>query len=158
VIETAISDALRRARGFTLLELMIVLAIIVTLSAMVAPRYSRAIDQSKETVAVEDIKAIQAAIDFYENQHGFLPASLADLPDAPLVDPWGNPYQYLDFSKAAGADKPRKDKFLHPLNSFYDLYSMGPDGESQTPLTAKASRDDIIRANDGDFVGIAELY
>ena len=52
----------------------------------------------------------------------------------------------------------RKDRSLVPLNSTYDLYSMGKDGQSQPPLTAKASRDDIIRANDGSFYGIAEDY
>ena len=52
----------------------------------------------------------------------------------------------------------RKDKKLVPLNSDYDLYSMGPDGESKPPLTAKASKDDIVRANDGEFVGLAERY
>jgi general secretion pathway protein G len=148
----------RRASGFTLLELMIVLAIIATLSAMVVPRYSRAIEQSQETVAVDDIKAIQTSIASYQNQHGSRPATLDDLPDAPFIDPWGNPYQYLDLSTTKGRDKSRKDKFLHPLNTAYDLYSMGPDGDSQIPLMAKASRDDVIRANDGGFVGVAELY
>ncbi len=51
--------------------------------------------------------------------------------------------------------KPRKDRFLHPINSDYDLYSMGKDGETVEPLTAKKSHDDVIRANDGSFVGLA---
>ncbi|MCG6963484.1 MAG: prepilin-type cleavage/methylation domain-containing protein, partial [Acidobacteria bacterium] len=37
-------------------------------------------------------------------------------------------------------------------------YSMGPDGKSQPPLTAKASRDDIVRAGNGSFVGVAIDY
>jgi general secretion pathway protein G len=74
------------------------------------------------------------------------------------IDPWGHPYQYLSFSGLKGKGEMRKDKNLVPINSDYDLYSMGPDGESQTPLTAKASRDDIIRANNGGYVGIAENY
>ncbi len=45
-----------------------------------------------------------------------------------------------------------------PINSDYDLYSKGPDGASQGPLTAKASRDDIIRANNGRFIGPVALY
>jgi general secretion pathway protein G len=52
----------------------------------------------------------------------------------------------------------RTDKNLVPLNSDYDLYSMGKDGESQIPLTVKISHDDIIRANDGAFVGLAIDY
>lgn len=52
----------------------------------------------------------------------------------------------------------RKDHSLVPINSDYDLYSMGPDGKSQAPLTANASRDDIIRANNGAFYGKASNY
>ena len=52
----------------------------------------------------------------------------------------------------------RKNRFMVPINSDYDLYSMGKDGQSVSPLTAKASRDDIIRANDGQFIGLASNY
>ncbi len=52
----------------------------------------------------------------------------------------------------------RKDKFLVPINTDFDLYSMGEDGKSVPPLTAKASRDDIIRANDGGYIGPASGY
>jgi len=52
----------------------------------------------------------------------------------------------------------RKDHNLVPLNTDYDLYSMGPDGNSVGPLTAKASRDDIIRANNGSYIGPAANY
>ena len=69
----------------------------------------------------------------------------------------GNPYEYLAFvSDQPG--KVRKDHALHPLNSTYDLYSKGKDGASQAPLTAQASRDDVIRANDGSFFGLASTY
>ena len=40
-----------------------------------------------------------------------------------------------------------------PVNSDFDLYSMGPDGDSRAPFTAKASRDDIVRASNGGFIG-----
>jgi general secretion pathway protein G len=52
----------------------------------------------------------------------------------------------------------REDKNLHPLNSDLDLYSIGPDGKTNLPLTAKASHDDIIRANDGGYFGVASNY
>jgi general secretion pathway protein G len=45
-----------------------------------------------------------------------------------------------------------------PLNSDYDLYSSGPDGESRSPLTAAPSRDDIVRANNGGYIGLAGEY
>ena len=45
-----------------------------------------------------------------------------------------------------------------PYRRQYDLYSVGPDGESVPPLTAKHSRDDIVMANDGGFIGVASDY
>ena len=45
-----------------------------------------------------------------------------------------------------------------PINSDYDLYSMGEDGGTRPPLTARPSQDDIVRAGDGGFVGLAEEF
>ena len=50
------------------------------------------------------------------------------------------------------------DKFLVPLNSDYDLYSIGADGESKKTLSAPASYDDVIRALDGAYVGLASEF
>jgi general secretion pathway protein G len=144
--------------GFTLVELMIVLAIIATMTAMVMPRYRLAVQTSRRMVAIAEIKDLGAKIELFEAAYGMYPASLADLGEGPQIDPWGNAYRYLDFSTVEGKGTLRKDKFLVPLNSNFDLYSMGPDGQSLPPLTAKASRDDVVRANDGDFVGVAEDY
>ncbi len=55
-------------------------------------------------------------------------------------------------------NQPRKDRFLVPINSDYDLYSKGKNGDSVPPLTAPQSRDDIVRAADGSFVGIASEF
>ena len=74
-----------------------------------------------------------------------------------LLDPWGNSYQYLNLN-GAPIGQVRKDQALVPINSDYDLYSMGPDGSSVAPLTAAMSRDDIVRGNDGSFIGVAEDY
>ena len=76
------------------------------------------------------------------------------------MDAWGNPYEYLNLGTVTPPTqhKIRKDKNLHPINSDYDLYSKGPDGQSVAPLTAMASRYDIIRANDGAFIGVAVDY
>lgn len=57
-----------------------------------------------------------------------------------------------------GQIQPRKDRFLVPINSDFDLYSMGKDRETVAPLTAKKSHDDIVRANDGAFVGLASDF
>jgi general secretion pathway protein G len=45
-----------------------------------------------------------------------------------------------------------------PVNSTFDLYSLGPDGKSSPPFTAAPSQDDIVRANDGGFIGLASDY
>ena len=147
-----------QSRGFTLVELLIVMAIILTISAIAVPSLQAALDDARIARAVADIHTIETDIEAYEVQHGYLPNSLADIGDDQLVDPWGNPYQYLNFALAKGKGKMRKDRFLVPLNSDYDLYSMGKDGESVPPITAKESQDDIIRANDGSLVGLASQY
>jgi general secretion pathway protein G len=52
----------------------------------------------------------------------------------------------------------RTDKNLVPINADYDLYSMGKDGKSDSPLTANDSLDDIVRGNNGAFIGVAVNY
>jgi general secretion pathway protein G len=74
-----------------------------------------------------------------------------------LLDPWGAPYVYLNLD-GVPIGLMRKDQALVPINSDYDLYSKGPDGASVAPLTAVTSRDDIVRANNGSFIGIASDY
>lgn len=146
--------------GFTLLEMMVVLAIIGTLSLIAVVRYSSAIGKSKETVAIKELQDLHAEILFYEQKTGSLPLTLEELGRGTPLDPWGHPYKFLNFStlKGKGNGAKRKDRFIVPLNSKFDLYCMGPDGKSKAPLTASASRDDIVVANDGDFVGPARLY
>jgi general secretion pathway protein G len=58
--------------------------------------------------------------------------------------------------KAKGQE--RKDKNLVPINSDFDLYSMGVDGKTTAPLTAKDSQDDVVRANNGGYYGLASNY
>jgi len=126
------------------------------LAALAIPNYSRVRERAQVAKAIGDIRTIQLDIqDYTLTSGGTPPASLADVGRGGLLDPWGNPYQYLVIAGKKGKGGFRKDRFLVPINSDYDLYSMGPDGASAGPLSAKASRDDIIRANDGGFVGLA---
>lgn len=62
------------------------------------------------------------------------------------------------FAAGGGNQQPRKDRFLRPINTFYDLYSIGRDGQTVEPLTAGPSQDDVIRANDGAFVGLGKHF
>jgi|APLak6261702949_1056265.scaffolds.fasta_scaffold00135_1 general secretion pathway protein G len=146
----------RRLFGVTLLELMIAVLVVGLLTGIAVPSYNAYMERAKVATAKKDILEISARLDRAFVATNKYPANLSALGGAPL-DPWGNPYRYLAMDGATVGQK-RKDKSLHPLNSDYDLYSMGPDGKSQTPLTAKASRDDIIRANNGGFIGVAEDY
>jgi general secretion pathway protein G len=150
----------RRAFGWTLLELMAVVTIAGVLSTVAYGSYASAIERAKITQATVDIAKIHGGLERYRIDHqDELPMSLAEI-GLDFQDPWGKPYQYLSFdSLPENAIGPvRKDHNLVPINSRYDLYSMGPDGESRAPLTANASRDDIILANDGSYIGPAADY
>ena len=146
-------------RGFTLIEIMIVVAIIGTLSAMGVPNYLKYKEMGKIAVAQTDIRIIEQQINLYAIDTGGLPDSLNDISISNTIDPWNNPYQYL---RIDGGNAPkgqlRKDHFLVPVNTDYDLYSMGKDGKSQSPFTAKASQDDVVRVNNGGFVGLVSDY
>jgi general secretion pathway protein G len=149
-----------RSKGFGLLDLMVTLVIAALLVTLAIPAYDMFIGRAKVAKAVGDIGSLSIAIERYRlyNQDQ-MPASLGDLNiDVPL-DPWGRVYAYLDIRAAGpGNGKLRKDGKLNPLNSDFDLYSFGRDGSSSGPLSAKASRDDIVRANNGAFIGLGEDY
>ena len=153
------------AIGFTMIEMLIVLAIIGTLLAIALPMLRSALDTARIARAIGDISALQTDIASFEAAGEGLPETLADIDRATLLDPWGRPYEYLNFhieeggkGKGAPPQGARKDRFLVPINSTYDLYSVGRDGETVAALTAKASMDDVVRANDGGFIGLAVKY
>ena len=96
-------------KGFTLVELMLVVIIISILVAMVAPRLAGRSEQAKVAAARADIEAnLSSALDLYEIDNGSYPDKLDDLITKPAsapnwkgpylkkkpMDPWGNPYVY----------------------------------------------------------------
>ena len=149
-----------RQRAFTLIELVIVLVIAGALMAIAVPSYQEYLERSRRTAAFKDIAEISLAIERYRTRVGTFPGSLADLNPAPPLDPWGHAYQYLgiDVVPPPNVGALRRDKNLNPLNSDYDLYSMGPDGLTQKQLTAAKGRDDIVRAGNGGFIGLASEH
>ncbi len=149
-----------RVRGFTLLELAVALVILGILAAIAGTSYRAYFDRSEISQAIADIQQIQGRIALYANEIGSPPMSLAEVGMDTLLDPWGNPYQYLNVNDPAPGTpgKRRKDHNLVPINSDYDLYSMGEDGSSVPPLTGGPSRDDIVRGRDGAFIGPATDY
>ena len=147
--------------GLTIIELLIVTAIIGTLAAIAIPMYTGYVNNARVQSAITDIKTISLVIEKYrvDRNNMSLPNSLANINYANYLDPWGRPYQYLNIQALGhGCGPCRKDKFVVPINTDYDLYSMGKDGQTTSALTAANSRDDIIRANDGAYIGLAYGY
>jgi len=123
-------------RGFTLIEIMVVVVIIGVLGAIVVPQFMSRPDQAKVTAARIDIQAISTSLEMYRLDNAHYPSTLQGLEalakrpaGTPLarnwnpqgylknvpVDPWGMPYQYLNPGVRAA-------------NGGYDLYSLGSDG------------------------------
>lgn len=145
----------RDTRGMTLIEMLAVLAIVGMLTGMGLPKLQSTIEQARIARAIGDIEAIQMELMSQDT----LPDNLGAIQRAGMLDPWGNPYVYNKFPPnrhvPPGA---RRDRFLVPINSTFDLYSMGKDGRSSYPLQAAPSRDDIVRGNDGAFIGLASKF
>lgn len=147
-----------RPGGFTLIELIITVAIAGILSSMAIPLYKDYIEKARIVRTVSEIITISKSIAVYNIDNNRFPETLDEVGQRSLLDTWGAPYQYLNIQTMGRRGRPRKDKFVHPINSNFDLYSMGKDGMSRPALTAKASKDDVIWANDGAYVGIASAF
>lgn len=120
--------------GFTLLELLVVLAILGLLIGLVAPEVIRLLGTSKMKIAGQSIQRIESILDIYRLDVGSYPTSeqgLEALFQRPIgvanwngpyikgsqvpLDPWGHPFQYRNPSQRPGHD--------------YDLFSLGPTGQ-----------------------------
>lgn len=154
------SGVAARQRGMTAVEISLALIILAVAAAIMVPAYQTYREGSLISAAIADIRLIGAAIDNYKIRTGDFPENLGDVGYGTRRDPYGNIYEYVPLTGtyADKKAKARKDKNLHPLNTDYDLYSRGFDGKTNIPLTAGASHDDILRANDGEFVGLATNY
>jgi general secretion pathway protein G len=123
----------RRARGFTLIEIMVVVVILAILGTLVAPQILGRIDEARITKAREDMKLYESALDMYRMDNFRYPTSeqgldaLVHRPNDPNIknyrpegyvkqlvkDPWGHDYVYV----APGTG-----------GAPYDLMSFGADG------------------------------
>jgi general secretion pathway protein G len=147
-------------RGFTLVELMLVVAIGTMLVMVAIPMYEGYVMRSKMARAVGEMTRIDAAIENYRISHDELPDSLSTVFSPVPQDPWDRDFVYLRLDPPTHGSRgaARKDHNLVPINSDYDLYSQGEDGRSVGPLTAAHSRDDLVRANNGAYIGAAADY
>jgi len=118
-----------RRRGFTLIEMLLVLVILATLAAIVIPKFAGRSQQAKVTAAQSQIASFKLALNAFEVDNGYYPRDLNALLDPPSgatgwrgpyleqdipLDPWGGLYIY----EYPGKRNP----------SGFDIMSMGPDG------------------------------
>ena len=124
----------RTARGFTLIEIMVVVVILGILATLVAPAILGKVDDARIAKAQQDIRALETALDLYRLDNYKYPSTdqgleaLVTKPDDPAVknwkpggyikqlmnDPWGNEYLYLEPGTHGQA---------------FDLWTMGADGQ-----------------------------
>ena len=151
---------MKRAKGFGLLELIVVVVVMALLTTMAIPSYESYTQRARVASAIGDISGLGLEIEkFRLNNNGRIPMTLEEMGIVVPLDPWGQPYVFLNIPEAGpGKGEVRKDGKLNPLNTDFDLYSVGKDGKSAGPLSAKASRDDVVRASNGAFIGLGEDY
>ena len=143
--------------GFTLVELILTIAIIGVLATIATQTYKGYKEKANVNSAASDIALISLKIKLFQQDDGQYPDDLSQIKIDDMLDPWGNPYEYLNLQKK-GNGGARRDKNLNPLNSDFDLYSRGKDGNTKLPISQKDSLDDVLRANDGGFLDLASNY
>jgi general secretion pathway protein G len=148
---------MRHAAGLTLIELILVIAIIGVLAAIAIPAYADYKEKARVYQALTDISTMASKITHYYDDARDYPDSLADVGLDGMIDPWGFPYRYLNLNKN-GNGGARRDRNLNPLNTDFDLYSVGKDAQTRLPISQRVSLDDVIRVYDGKFVNLASQF
>ena len=127
------SSRRRRERAFTLIELLIVVAILAVLAAVVVPKFTKRSEQARITAARTDIANLEVALDAFEIDTGRYPTTeegIRALVEEPTdVKEWHGPY-----IKRGVPNDPWTKPYVYRCpgqhnTTGYDLYSFGPDGQ-----------------------------
>lgn len=143
-------------RGFTLVELIVVSAILGVLITIGIPAYSSFVNKAKISKCIGDILTIQKDIYAFTIENRALPVNLDKVNWGNFRDPWGNLYEYSPV--AARGDG------VNPLNTDFDLFSKGKDGLTSlnvdliNPPSTPLALDDIFRAGEGGYIGTGGKY
>ena len=135
---------IRNSRGFTLIELVVVIAILALLAALVAPKIIGRSDDAKIADAKVQIRNIEGALQLYKLDNGVYPTTeqglkaLIEKPSVGVIpkkwklggylpslpeDPWGNPYKYL-------SPAPVQQGQYGQIKGDYEIMSLATDGEA----------------------------
>jgi general secretion pathway protein G len=136
---------------------MMVIALIGILTAVALPRYMDHRNRIRVDTAQKHIRIMSAAVSDFAQEYGRYPDDLSEVSLANTLDPWGRPFVYYNID-ANGRGHARKDRALNPLNTDFDLYSIGADGKTKGQISNKDSLDDVIRARNGGFVDLADKF
>ncbi len=144
-------------QGFTLVEMMIVVAIIGILAAIAIPAYQDYTEKARISGAISDIAAMGTIIEQYFQENRRYPDSLADVNLDTKRDPWNQPYSYLNLT-GPGNGGARKDHALNPINTYFDLYSIGSSHDTHVQVSHNRSKEDVIWARDGKFIDVGAKF
>lgn len=137
--------------AFTMIELLMVVAILGVMVMLAVPLYSKMVTNVKIARAISEIRAIEKGVLASAAENQSYPASLNAINLDSWRDPWDQPYQYLNI---ANGGAPRQDEFFGDLNTDFDIYSLGSDGVTTQLISDAEGVDDIVRASDGGWLGL----
>jgi hypothetical protein len=122
---------------------------------MVIPAYNNYVDKTRNARTMSEVRTLGTEISGYALDHGGLNPpgnNLTPIGRNNFLDPWKRPYVYLT---TPALEDPSGTSLL---NSDFDIYSKGIDGTGTPAGGNSGNRDDIVRSNNGAYVGLREAF